>query len=104
MSRAPIPSLKKCEREVPLKIYVHVAIVAFRRDFLLRFGTLPMTALERIESVDYLRIVENGYRMKMVLTDAQAETVDTPRDLQRVEELMRGDPLISTYSKAATQV
>ena len=98
MSREPIPSRKKWKPDtIPLPMFVHVALIPFRRDFLMKFGTLPMTPLESVESVDYLRAIEHGYRIKMVLTDKETETVDTPQDLRKVEELMRTDPLVRRY-------
>lgn len=99
MSREPIPSRKKRKAGVPLPMYVHVAIIPFRRDFLMKFGTMPMTPLESVESVDYLRAMENGYRIKMVLTEIETETVDTPEDLKKVERMLVGDPLIPRYAR-----
>ena len=64
----------------------------------MEFGSIPMSPLEKVESVDYLRIMENGHRVKMVLTDISTETVDTPEDLKMVEEVMKNDPLIKTYA------
>lgn len=101
MSREPIPSRKKWKPDVPLPMYVHVAIIAFRRDFLMQFGGWTMTPLEKVESVDYLRVLENGYKIKMVLTEIQTETVDTPEDLKKVERMMIGDPLMPRYVQMA---
>lgn len=103
MSREPIPSRKKWKAGVPLPIYVHVAIIPFRRDFLMKFGTYSMTPLESVESVDYLRVMENGHRIKMVLTEIETETVDTPEDLRKVERMMVGDSLMPKYAHVAGQ-
>lgn len=103
MSREPIPSRKKWKAGVPLPIYVHVAIIPFRRDFLMQFGTFPMTPLESVESVDYLRAMENGYRIKMVLTEIETETVDTHEDLKKVEQIMLEDPLMPKYAQMRSQ-
>lgn len=97
MSREPIPSRRKWKPETPITPYVHVALIAFRRDFLIEFGELPMSPLEAVESIDYLRALENGYRIKMVLTDVETETVDTLEDLHRVEEMMWQDPFMYSY-------
>jgi 3-deoxy-manno-octulosonate cytidylyltransferase (CMP-KDO synthetase) len=99
MSREPIPSRKKWKPPVPLPRYVHVALTAFRRDFLMHFGTLPMSPLERVEAIDNLRVIENGYRMKMAVTDIETETVDVPHDIEVVERMMKGDPLLSKYRR-----
>jgi 3-deoxy-manno-octulosonate cytidylyltransferase (CMP-KDO synthetase) len=101
MSREPIPSRKKWKEPTPLPVFIHVAIIPFRRNLLMEFGSIPMSPLEKVESVDYLRIMENGHRIKMVLTDVSTETVDTPEDLKMVEELMKNDPLIKTYANLA---
>ena len=101
MSREPIPSRKKWKNPTPLPVFIHVAIIPFRRDFLMEFGTIPMSPLEKVESVDYLRILENGLKVKMVLTEISTETVDTPEDLKKVEELMKNDPLIKSYISSA---
>ena len=101
MSRAPIPSRKKWKKPIPLPVFIHVAITSFRREFLMEFGAIPMSPLEKVESVDYLRILENGLRLKMVLTEIPTETVDTPKDLKKVEDLMKNDPLVKKYLKAA---
>ena len=96
-SREPIPSRKKGVEEVPM--LKQVCIIPFRRDFLLKFNELESTPLEIIESVDMMRVIEHGYNVKMVFSDAQTLSVDTTEDLARVEKLMANDPLIRQYSK-----
>jgi 3-deoxy-manno-octulosonate cytidylyltransferase (CMP-KDO synthetase) len=104
MSREPIPSRKKWKEPTLLPVFIHVAISPFRRDYLMKFGSIPISPLEKVESNDYLRILENGHKIKMVLTDIPTETVDTPEDLRMVEELMKTDRLIETYVSSAQQV
>ena len=58
---------------------------------------MPETALERIESVDMLRILEHGDNVRMVKTEAINKSVDTPEDLANVEIMMNSDPLLRTY-------
>jgi len=96
-SREPIPSGKKYGK--PVTGYRQVCIMPFRRDFLFRYTQLPPTPLEIIESVDMLRILEHGYRIRMVETPFETCSVDTPEDLRHVEHLMEGDPLTSTYQE-----
>jgi len=55
------------------------------------------TPLERIESVDMMRILENGGQVKMVMTDVETLSVDTPEDLKRVAKLMDDDKLMYQY-------
>lgn len=94
-SREPIPSRRKGVSEVPM--LKQVCVIPFRRDFLLKFNALPPTPLERIESVDMLRILEHGDAVHMVRTAGRTLSVDTPDDLQRVEQLLKRDSLVESY-------
>lgn len=96
-SREPIPSRKKGAIDIPM--LKQVCIIPFRRDFLLKFNELESTPLEIIESVDMMRVIEHGYKVKMVFVDVQTASVDTAEDLARVEKLMANDPLINQYFK-----
>lgn len=95
-SREPIPSWKKGAKKVPM--YKQVCIIPFRRDFLTKFNELAPTPLEIVESVDMLRILEHGYKVKMVLTEFETYSVDTLEDLKEVENLMKNDNLVSKYT------
>jgi len=94
-SREPIPSRKKGFEDVPMR--KQICIIPFRRDYLLRFNNSPETPLERIESVDMLRVIESGGQVRMVMTEHQSIGVDTPDHLERVEQLMVGDNLMKEY-------
>lgn len=94
-SREPIPSWKKGANEVPM--FKQVCIIPFSRDFLLKFNELAPTPLEIVESVDMLRVLEHGYKVKMIRNDSQTYSVDTRQDLEDVEEAMRSDSLIKQY-------
>jgi 3-deoxy-manno-octulosonate cytidylyltransferase (CMP-KDO synthetase) len=85
-SREPIPSKKKGAIVIPMN--KQVCIIPFTRDFLIRFANLEPTPLEIVESVDMLRAMEHGYRVKMVPTDVVTYSVDTPEDLAIVEDMM----------------
>ncbi len=87
-SRSPIPY----GRTRP-SYYKHIGIYFYRRSFLLHLTRLDPTPLEETEGLEQLRVLENGFRMKVVLTDHQTIGVDTPEDLERVKEVMerRGD-------------
>jgi len=95
-SREPIPSHKKTKDPVPMK--KQVCIIPFRRDYLLTFNSLPESPLERLESIDMLRVLENGGRVRMVPISERNLSVDTPEDLRRVRELMEGDALRKAYT------
>ena len=92
-SREPIPSRKKGAADVPM--LKQVCIIPFQRDYLLKFNSMPETPLERVESVDMMRILENGEKVRMVMSDTNTLSVDTPGDLERVVALMEHDELIS---------
>ncbi len=94
-SREPIPSRKKGATNI--KAYKQVCIIPFQRDFLLKFNQLESTPLEKIESIDMLRIMEHGYKVKMIMSPYDSYSVDTPNDLIRVEKLMQNDSLLSIY-------
>jgi 3-deoxy-manno-octulosonate cytidylyltransferase (CMP-KDO synthetase) len=96
-SREPIPSWKKGATSVPM--YKQVCIIPFRRDFLVKFNELPSTPLEIVESVDMLRVLEHGYKVKMVASDYDTYSVDTPVDLEKVDKLLRKDKLLGEYLK-----
>jgi len=64
--------------------YKHLGLYAYRRDFLLRLATLPQTALEQAESLEQLRALEHGHRIRAVETQHDSIGVDTPEDLERV--------------------
>jgi len=95
-SREPIPSIKKGGVDIPMM--KQVCIIPFRRDFLISFNDLTPTPLEIIESVDMMRLLEHGYKVKLVPTKTDSYSVDTPEDLLRVESMMRGDPLMAQYT------
>ena len=94
-SREPIPSPWKGMNN--FKPFKQTGIILFKRDFLLRFNKLEQTPLEIIESVDMLRVVENGYKVKMKSTHFDVYSVDTEQDRQKVEAMMSKDDLISNY-------
>lgn len=94
-SREPIPSRRKGVKDVPM--LKQVCIIPFQRDYLLKFNSLPETQLERIESVDMMRVIEHGERVHMVMTDVETLSVDTPEELEKVVDLTKEDALINEY-------
>ena len=97
-SRAPIPYHRDLWRElVPHRegaeislCYKHFGLYAYRRDFLLHFSRLRPSPLERIEQLEQLRALENGYRIKVLETDEETIGVDTEQDLERVRAIFQG--------------
>ena len=94
-SREPIPSRKKGVLNVPM--YKQVCIIPFERDFLLEYNNMAQTPLEIIESVDMMRIIENGMKVKMIFTEKESYAVDTQGDLDNVISKMKSDTLINKY-------
>jgi 3-deoxy-manno-octulosonate cytidylyltransferase (CMP-KDO synthetase) len=84
-SREPIPTRSKVP-EVPMG--KQVCVIPFRRDFLLEYTRMAPSPLEIAESVDMMRVLENGVKVRMVPTVHSSRSVDTPSDLKSVEQLM----------------
>lgn len=82
-SRAPIPAQAN---HTP--VFKQVCVIPFRAEFLREFARLAPTPLERAESIDMLRILEHGSRVRLVETTVETHAVDTPEDLRLVETLM----------------
>jgi 3-deoxy-manno-octulosonate cytidylyltransferase (CMP-KDO synthetase) len=68
--------------------YQHIGIYAYRQDFLLQIPALPPSILEQTERLEQLRILENGYRIKVIETDYESYGVDTPEDVSRIESIL----------------
>lgn len=84
-SREPIPTRCKID-QIPMG--KQVCIIPFRRDYLLEYTRLAPTPLEIAESVDMMRILEHGMKVRMVPTQHSSQAIDTPEDLKKVELLM----------------
>jgi 3-deoxy-manno-octulosonate cytidylyltransferase (CMP-KDO synthetase) len=82
-SRSLVPYPREKER---LKVYKHIGIYVYRKNFLLELADMPQTSLERIEGLEQLRVLENGFKIKVIETDYNSISVDTPRDLEVIYE------------------
>ena len=92
-SRSPIPHPRDYSRDLQEHFervcpFKHIGLYVYRRDFLLRFPTLPPTPLENLEKLEQLRALEHGYAIKVVETRLGSIGVDTPEDLERVRALL----------------
>jgi 3-deoxy-manno-octulosonate cytidylyltransferase (CMP-KDO synthetase) len=85
-SRAPIPFARVGSGTACFK---HLGIYAYRRDFLLTFAAMPQTPLERSESLEQLRALEHGIRIRTVETRDDSIGVDTPEDLERARRKLQ---------------
>jgi 3-deoxy-manno-octulosonate cytidylyltransferase (CMP-KDO synthetase) len=87
-SRAAIPATRSRSPEFE-RCHKHLGLYAYRRNFLLELATFTPTPLEKLESLEQLRVLENGFRIAMVELEAhQSIGVDTPADLERVRTLL----------------
>ena len=96
-SREPIPNLHDTAFE-ETSVYKQVCVLPFRREALFEFASMDETRLERAESIDMLRLLENGKQVRIVETEHSIHAVDTPEDHERVNELMAEDELYATYA------
>ena len=83
-SRSVIPYSRNAGKS---PVYKHIGIYAYRRDFLLKYAKMAPTPLEQSESLEQLRALENGYKIKVLRSDNQFIGVDTEEDLKLVNEI-----------------
>ncbi len=93
-SRYPIPYIRGDEKEKTGMIsqgilnqtlfYEHIGIYGFRKDFLMKFASWKQTPLEKLERLEQLRILENGYKIKVFLTQHKIKSIDGPDDLKKL--------------------
>ena len=90
-SRSVIPYLRGVERTEWLKhhtFYKHIGMYAFRSEALREVTALPQSSLEKAESLEQLRWIENGYKIGVGISDVETVGIDTPEDLARAEEFL----------------
>jgi 3-deoxy-manno-octulosonate cytidylyltransferase (CMP-KDO synthetase) len=88
-SRAPIPWVRDTGARVAASHWKHIGLYGYRRDTLLEFPTLPPGELERIEQLEQLRWLENGFHMRVVETEYDPVSVDVPADIEKVQKILR---------------
>jgi 3-deoxy-manno-octulosonate cytidylyltransferase (CMP-KDO synthetase) len=99
-SRAPIPfprdlniqgfsaTFSGNQRALPRNFYKHIGVYVYRREFLLKISRMKPTPLEKWERLEQLRVLENGFRIKVVTVNYEPVCVDTPEDLEKVVTLL----------------
>jgi len=87
-SRAPIPWVRDTHSKIQVRHWKHLGLYVFRRDALLEYPTLPQGELERIEQLEQLRWLENGWKIRVAEVEHDAVSVDVPEDIPRVEKLL----------------
>jgi len=90
-SRAPIPHIRDDgDRHMVTTVYwQHIGLYVFRREFLLKYSKMAPTPLEKLEKLEQLRVLENGFPIAVVETGYRNIGVDTPEDLDRATDLAR---------------
>ncbi|HXD93196.1 MAG TPA: 3-deoxy-manno-octulosonate cytidylyltransferase [Bacteroidia bacterium] len=91
-SREVIPHIKgvdKKEWHKHFPYYRHVGMYAYRADVLKQITTLAPSSLEKAESLEQLRWLENGFKIKLAITDFDSHCIDTPEDIEKVLRLMK---------------
>ncbi|QTL96815.1 3-deoxy-manno-octulosonate cytidylyltransferase [Iocasia frigidifontis] len=86
-SRYPVPY----QRNEAAKYYKHIGLYVYKRDFLLKYTSLEPAPLEKSESLEQLRALENGYRIRVVETEYNSIGVDVPDDLDKVVSIIEGE-------------
>ena len=91
-SRSVIPYVRGKEKSSWLTHYPflkHLGIYAYRKDVLRQVTQLPQSSLEIAESLEQLRWLQNGFKIKVGTTDVETFGIDTPQDLERAEEFLK---------------
>ncbi len=87
-SRSPIPFQRGDAR-----YYKHIGIYGYRKGFLKKLTSLPQTPLEQSEQLEQLRAIENGYKIRIAITESETLGVDVPEDIERVEKWIKNSSL-----------
>jgi len=93
-SRLPIPYIRDAadRAAAPPCHWQHLGLYVYRRDFLLQYARMPQTPLEKLEKLEQMRVLENGYKIAVIDTEYEAIGVDVPKDLERVRAIMASSP------------
>jgi 3-deoxy-manno-octulosonate cytidylyltransferase (CMP-KDO synthetase) len=88
-SRAPIPWVRDSAHKTHARHLKHLGLYVFQRDALLEYPTLPQGELERLEQLEQLRWMENGWKIRVAEVEHDAVSVDVAEDVERVEKLLQ---------------
>ncbi|MFH1338278.1 MAG: 3-deoxy-manno-octulosonate cytidylyltransferase [Candidatus Omnitrophota bacterium] len=89
-SRAQIPYRAK-DAEIKPVYYKHIGLYAYTKDFLFTYKNIPSSRLEQAEKLEQLRVLEEGFRIKVIETKFETIGVDTPQDLEKIKALIKRD-------------
>jgi 3-deoxy-manno-octulosonate cytidylyltransferase (CMP-KDO synthetase) len=88
-SRSPIPSYIREEKQDGFVFLKHLGIYAYKMDFLQKIARLPVSSLEEKEKLEQLRVLENGYKIKVIISLFDSENVNTEEDFKTVETFLQ---------------
>ncbi|MFQ7113797.1 cytidylyltransferase domain-containing protein, partial [Hallella bergensis] len=94
-SRSPIPFIRGVEKKEWINHFPflkHIGIYAYRKNVLEKITQLPQSSLEIAESLEQLRWLQNGYKIKVGFTDVETIGIDTPAELEKAEQYLRCHP------------
>lgn len=86
-SRYPIPYIR--DKNIKVNHYKHIGVYGYRRNFVLEFAKTKQTVLEKAESLEQLRVLENGKKIKMMISSKDLKDVNVPEDIKNVEKLLK---------------
>jgi 3-deoxy-manno-octulosonate cytidylyltransferase (CMP-KDO synthetase) len=93
-SRAPIPFVRDWRDDVlcaePPRFFQHIGLYAYRREFLLRLAKIPRAAIEELENLEQLRVLNAGHTILVATIDEPAIGIDTPADYAQFVARFRG--------------
>jgi 3-deoxy-manno-octulosonate cytidylyltransferase (CMP-KDO synthetase) len=92
-SRAPIPFLAPNSEVQSPTYYKHIGLYGYTKDFLFTYKNLTVSDLEKTEKLEQLRVLEEGYKIKVIETKYDTIGVDTPEDLEKVKERLEQEKL-----------
>lgn len=90
-SRLPIP-YNRVDSKIKVNYYKHIGLYVYRREFLEKWGQLKPSILEKTEQLEQLRVLENGYRIKVLPSDYDSWGVDIPEDVDRIYRILQSRP------------
>jgi 3-deoxy-manno-octulosonate cytidylyltransferase (CMP-KDO synthetase) len=88
-SRAPIPFLSPNAEIEQVIYYKHIGLYGYTKDFLFTYKNLPASSLEKTEKLEQLRVLSEGFKIKVIETTFETVGVDTPEDLEKVKERLQ---------------
>lgn len=90
-SRSIVPFHRN--KEVNHKVYAHIGIYAYTKEFLEQYVSMKTTYLESVEQLEQLRVIENGYKIRVIETEYKGIGVDVPEDIAKIERCLMDEEI-----------